>query len=61
MKNRNLFILIIIVFILAPAIHFFIAGKDVEQSTLRIVLVGLQILGGIFLVIYYGLKPKEKK
>jgi len=60
MQNRNLFILLVIICILAPGIYFFIAGKDSEHSMLRNALVGVQVVGGIILLIIFGRKPVKK-
>jgi len=57
MKNRNLFVLLVVLVVLAPGIHYFIGGADQEQTTVRNILVGLQIVGGIVLLLLYGRKP----
>ncbi len=60
MKNRNLFLLLVIVVLVVPGIHFFIAGKNAETSSLRNVLVGVQVLVG-FALLFLFRKPEEKK
>jgi hypothetical protein len=59
MKNRNLFLLLVIIVIVAPAIHYFIAGENYGNSSVRSVLVGIQILVGIILLVVYGRKKKD--
>lgn len=59
MKNRNLFLLLVIVVIVAPAIHYFIAGQNFDNSSVRNILVGIQIIVGIVLLVVYGRKTKE--
>jgi hypothetical protein len=61
MKNRNLFFLLIIIVIVAPAIHFFIAGKNYNSSSIRNILVGIQILVGVVLLLVYGRKNKNSE
>ena len=60
MKNRNLFLLLVIVVLVVPGIHFFIAGNNAETSSLRNVLVGVQVLVG-FALLFLFRKPEEKK
>jgi len=60
MKNRSLFILIVIAFVIAPAIYFFVAGKNFENSDIRNILVGIQVLAGVVLLIVYGRKTRDK-
>lgn len=60
MKNRNLFLFLVIVFVIAPAIHYFIAGENFDNSVIRNVLVGIQALVGIVLLVVYGRKPKHQ-
>jgi hypothetical protein len=59
MKNRNLFLFLVIICIIAPAIHYFIAGKNYGDTNIRSILVGVQALAGIALLIIYGRKSKE--
>ena len=58
MKNRSLFLLLVIVVILAPAIHYFIGGDNQENTQIRNVLVGIQIICGVVLLIVFGKKSK---
>lgn len=60
MENRNLFITLVLACVLAPGLHYFIAGKDLDNSTIRNVLVGVQILGAIVLLLIYGKKRARK-
>jgi hypothetical protein len=59
MKNRNLFILLIIICVLAPGIHYFIGGKQFDNSSIRNILVGVQIVGGLLLLFLYGRKESK--
>jgi hypothetical protein len=59
MKNRNLFLLLVIIVIVAPAIHYFIAGENYENSSIRSILVGIQVLAGIVLLVVFGRRKKE--
>jgi len=59
MKNRNLFLFLVIICIIAPAIHYFVAGKNFENANVRNILVGVQALAGVALVVLYGRKSKE--
>lgn len=59
MKNRNLFILLIIICVLAPGIHYFIGGKQFDNSAIRNILVGVQIIGGLLLLFLYGRKESK--
>lgn len=61
MQNRNLFILLVILCVLAPGIHYFVSGDNAEHSTLRNVLVGVQIVGGIALIALFGMKREKKQ
>ncbi|MCB0620775.1 MAG: hypothetical protein KDC43_05145 [Saprospiraceae bacterium] len=61
MKNRNLFLLLVFICVLAPGIHYFVAGRQFDHTTLRNVLVGVQILGGIALLLLYGRKADRSK
>jgi len=58
MKNRNLFVFLIIIFIVTPAIHYFVAGEQYDNTDFRNVVVVLQALVGLILVIMYGRKTK---
>jgi hypothetical protein len=60
MKNRNLFILLVIVCVLAPGIHYFVGGRNFDNSTLRNAMTAVQILGGIALIVLYGREKEEK-
>lgn len=59
MKNRNLFLVLVIIVIVAPAIHYFIAGNNSDNSNLRNILVGVQIFVGIILLLVFGMKRKD--
>ena len=59
MKNRNLFLFLVILVIVTPAIHYFIAGESYYNSSTRNILVGVQVLVGIFLLVIYGRKQKN--
>ena len=59
MKNRNLFLFLVIICIISPAIHYFIEGKNYGDTNIRSILVGVQALAGIALLIIYGRKSKE--
>jgi len=59
MKNRNLFLLLVILVILAPAIHYYIGGKNEENTTVRNVLVGVQIAVGVLLLLIFGIKKPK--
>ena len=61
MENRNFFILLVIICVLTPGIHYFIAGKNFDNATIRNILVGVQVLGGLILLFVYGKKPEKKK
>ncbi len=61
MENRNLFILLVIICVLAPGVHYFIAGKNFDHTLLRNVLTGIQILGGVALLVLYGRGKKGKE
>ena len=56
MKNRSFFIFLVILCVIVPGIHYFIAGKNSEHELLRNLLVLAQIVGGIMLIVLYGLK-----
>jgi hypothetical protein len=60
MKNRNLFILLVIICVIAPGFHYFIGGKSFDNTTTRNILVGIQILGGLILLFLYGRKADNK-
>ncbi|GEM_PF-1250220 len=60
MKNRNFFLLLVIICIFAPAVHYFIAGKDQEHSTIRNVLVVVQIAAGVLLLFLFGRNPGKR-
>ena len=59
MKNRNLFVFLVTIVIVAPAIHYFIAGDNFDNSIFRNILVGIQILVGIALLVFFGRKTKD--
>ena len=61
MNNRNLFILLVIICVLAPGIHYFIAGRDMDNTSTRNLLVSLQILGGFMLLFMFGRSRTERK
>ena len=52
--------MLVIVVLVVPGIHFFIAGTNAETSSLRNVLVGVQVLVG-FALLFLFRKPEEKK
>jgi len=58
MKNRSLFIILVIICILAPGIHYFISGNNFDNTTIRSILVGIQIVAGLALLLLYGMKSK---
>jgi len=60
MKNRNLFLFLVIICIIAPAIHYFVAGKNFDNTNVRNILVGIQALAGVALVVLYGRKSKPE-
>lgn len=60
MQNKILVIMIIIICVIGPGIHYFIGGRNFENSNLRNMLVGLQILGGLVVIFFVG-RQKEKK
>jgi hypothetical protein len=51
----------VIVFIITPAIHFFIAGEQYDNTKIRNILVGIQAVVGVILIILYGRKPKKSE
>lgn len=59
MENRNLFILLVVICVLAPGVHYFMSGNNFDNTSTRNILVGLQILGGFVLLFLYGKKPKK--
>ncbi|MBK9256617.1 MAG: hypothetical protein IPM42_14100 [Saprospiraceae bacterium] len=61
MKNRNLFFLLVAIVIVAPAIHYFIAGENYNNTSIRNILVGIQILVGVVLLVVYGRKNKNSE
>ena len=62
MKNRNnLFILLVVICVIAPGIHYFIGGRNYDHGTVRNALVGAQILGGIALLLFFGKSRSEDK
>lgn len=61
MKNRTLFLFLVILVIVSPAIHYFIAGENYENSAVRNALVAIQVLVGVALLIIYGRKANEKE
>lgn len=60
MENRNLFVLLVIVTVLAPAIYFFISGRNYDHSSTRNILVVFQFLGGLALWYFFAFKAKKK-
>jgi hypothetical protein len=56
MKNRQLFLLLVVIVIVTPAIHFFISNADNDATNLRKLLVGVQMLAGLMLLFYFGRK-----
>lgn len=60
MKNRNLFLFLVILVIVTPAIHYFIAGENYDNSSTRNALVGVQMVVGIALLLLFGRKPGSK-
>ncbi|MCB0647492.1 MAG: hypothetical protein KDC49_12575 [Saprospiraceae bacterium] len=59
MKNRNLFLLLVAIVIVAPAIHYYIAGENYDNTLLRNILVGVQILVGLVLLVVFGRQQKS--
>ncbi len=60
MKNRSLFLFLVILVILTPAIHYFIAGESYDNSNTRNILVGIQVFVGIVLLVVFGGKQKKR-
>lgn len=58
MKNRNLFLLIVVVFLITPAIYYFISGKNNDGDDIRNILVAIQAIAGFALLIIFGRKNK---
>lgn len=46
MNKLNQFRLLVVIIIVAPAMHYFIAGKDQEHTLIRNILVIVQIGAG---------------
>jgi hypothetical protein len=61
MNNRNLFILLVIICVLAPGIHYFIAGRDMDNTGTRNMMVGAQVLGGFLLLFLFGRSKAGQK
>jgi hypothetical protein len=59
MENRRVFLFLVIVFIITPGIHYFVAGEHYDNSKLRNTAVVAQIIVGLVLIFFYGRKPKE--
>jgi uncharacterized membrane protein len=60
MKNRNLFNFLILIFVVAPAIHYFIGGENSQNTDLRNAMVVVQAVVGIVLMVVFGRKPKAE-
>ena len=56
MNKLNQFRLLVVIIIVAPAMHYFIAGKDQEHTLIRNILVIAQIGAGLLLLLLYGRK-----
>ncbi|MBL7979302.1 MAG: hypothetical protein JNN12_13260 [Bacteroidetes Order II. Incertae sedis bacterium] len=59
MKNRNLFNFLIVICIITPGIYYFISGDQLGNTTLRNLLVVVQIVAGLLLLFLYGRKPDK--
>jgi len=60
MENRNLFVLLVIIAVLAPAIYYFVSGRNYDHTSIRSILVVFQFLGGLALLYFFAFKTKKK-
>lgn len=51
----------VMLFILGPDLHYFISGEYYNNSELRNILVGLQIITGAFLTYYFWPTKKQNE
>lgn len=60
MKNQlSFFKLLLIIVLVAPALHYFVGGKSHANGTIRDVLVVLQLVVGLGLLLFYSLKNNK--
>ena len=58
MQDRILLIMIIIICVIGPGIHYFIGGRNFDNSNVWNILVGLQIVGGLAVIFFVGRQKK---
>ncbi len=62
LNNRNKqFAVLVLLFIVAPGIHFFLSGENHLVPELRSYLVGVQIALGIGLTLWFWMRDKPEK